>query len=204
MTSGVRFWLLHLARGLTALVAGMGILILPDMARSLILLPLSVLISVLVLGGYGVLDSLILIASSALVAPRFARLGLLLQGLAGLVVGCLLLLVVYERAELVWFLTIIAAQALATGVAELLVASHAAEHSASRWNYAGAILGFLFAAAYLALRVAFSRALTMFELSRLIFAYLLVFGLAQCLTALRMLYAISRPMLPNGTAGARA
>ena len=59
MRRQIRFWYVTLARGFLALLFGSAIWVVPDMAGSLLLLPLAVALTVLALAAYGVLDSLL-------------------------------------------------------------------------------------------------------------------------------------------------
>jgi hypothetical protein len=189
MQRHLHFWYLILARGFLAVLGGCCALLLPDMARTLLLLPLAVAISILVLGVYATLDSSLVFVASFLLDSSRSRLLLRLQGVVGITIGAVLLTVMYDHVRLEWFLDLVALQLLAVAVGEVGVARHAHAHLKSMWNYAGAVTALLFAIAYLAAGLAFANILTPRQITLFIYYYLLAFGVAQCLIAARMLYS---------------
>jgi hypothetical protein len=189
-------------------------MVIPDMAGSLLLLPMAVAFSVLGLAAYGVVDSAFVLLSSTMSRSRRVTLALRAQGVVGIVVGVLLFTVVYERVRLEWFFLLAAVQALCMGVTEVVVARHTTSHAKTVWNYGAAAVAFSFGCAYLLLRFVFAGRLDSQEICWLIYGYLLAFGFFESLTALRMLYAkhhvgrvvdrpekISRPAGNQGVAG---
>lgn len=189
MKRDVDFWITVLTRGLVALMAGSAILIIPDMAKTILLLPIAIAVAIAGLAGYGVFDSvLVFIASFMAQTPR-VRSVLRVQGLMGVTIGLLLLSVVYNRVQLEWFLSLAALQALSAGIGEAVVAKHSANRAVSHWNYAAALVAFVFAVVYAFVRIQWADRLTPRALSWTVYVYLLAFGIAQCLTAARMLYA---------------
>jgi len=183
------FWWTTLGRGLLGLLAGSAILIIPDMAKTILLRPLAISVCILSLAAYGVVDSILVCVSSYMAATTRARFALRLQGAAGIAVGVLLYATFFEHAQLHWFLTLIALQSLVTAVAEFAVASHASTRAISRWNYAGAAVALLATIAYATVRLTLVGSLTAQQLAVLIYSYLIAFGASLCLTAARMLYA---------------
>ncbi len=189
MKQDVHFWLTMLIRGFIALLAGSLVMVIPDMARTLLLLPFAITISVLGLAAYGIIDSVLVLVSSFMTTSRPARLALLSQGSIGIVIGTLLLFVVFDQVRLEWFLSLAAIQAFIAGIAEILVARHAATHATSIWNYTASVVALCSSVAYLFLRLHFASSLTAEEISWFVYYYLVAFGIAQCLTAARMIYS---------------
>jgi len=189
MQKDIHFWFTTLIRGFIALLAGTGILVIPDMARTILLLPLAIAFAVVSLAAYGILDSTIIFVSSYMVESRRTRLALRLQGTVGVIAGGLLLFVVADRVQLIWFLSLAALQALGVAAGEFIVARHEPRHSISIWNYAGAAVAACFGTLYLVVRFAYVEHLTYRDVSWLIYGYLVAFGIAQCLTASRVIYA---------------
>ena len=198
MKRDVDFWITVLARGLVALLAGSAILIIPDMMKTILLLPIAVAAAVAGLAAYGVFDSVLIFISSFMAQTSKVRIALRLQGLIGVTIGLLLLSVVYNRVQLDWFLTLAALQALSAGIGETIVARHTTNPGVSYWNYAAATIAFIFAATYGFIRIKWAENLTPRGLSWTVYMYLLAFGIAQCLTAARMLYA-DRQALPTAS-----
>lgn len=190
------FWLTVLARGLVALLAGSAILIVPDMARTILLLPIAVAVAVAGLAAYGVFDSALIFVSSFMALSSKVKIVLRLQGLMGVTIGLLLLSVLYTQVRLEWFLSLAALQALTAGIGETVVARHTTSRAVNHWNYAAAVVAFVFAAGYGFIRVRLADDLTPRQLSWTVYMYLLAFGIAQCLTSARMLYA-DREVLMN-------
>lgn len=189
MKNDIHFWMATVARGALALIVGSAVMILPDMAATLLLRPFAVAMSILCLAAYGVLDSAIVFITSFMISSRFPKIAVRLQGTIGVIVGILLFSVIYDRVRLHWFLYLIAFQALCTAGAEFILARHAFTRATSHWNYAAAGAAFLFFIAYSLAATVFVDSLSSRDVAWLIFGYLLTLGLAQCLTAARMLYA---------------
>jgi undecaprenyl pyrophosphate phosphatase UppP len=188
MKRDVDFWMTVLARGLVALLAGSAILIVPDMARTILLLPIAVAVAVAGLAGYGIFDSALIFISSFMAQTTNAKIALRVQGLIGVAIGLLLLSVLYNQVRLEWFLSLAALQALTAGFGETVVARHTTNRAASHWNYSAAVIAFISAAVYGFIRIRWAEDLTPRALSWAVYMYLLAFGIAQCLTAARMLY----------------
>ena len=189
MRRDAHFWIVMLMRGLLALVVGSMIVVIPDMARTLLLLPLALVISLLGLATYGVLDSVLILSSRFMAESRTTRSVLVAQGMLGILIGALLLFVVFDRAKLEWFLSFAALQAICAGIGEVVIGRHGGTRATSYWNYAAATVALLTGAAYIVLRVGFAEVLSSNQVSWLVYAYLVAFGIAQCMTAARMLYA---------------
>ena len=150
------------------MLVGSAIWFIPDMAGSLLLLPMAVAFSVLALAAYGVIDSSFVLLSSLMTRSKPATLALRLQGLVGITVGMLIFTVIYEQVRLEWFLLLAAVQALCTGVAAV---------------------AFCFGCAYLVLRFQYVDIMESRTICLFIYGYLLAFGFFQTLTSIRMLYA---------------
>jgi len=202
MRQDLHFWLTIMARGFVALLTGSAILIVPDLARTILLLPIALAVAITGLAAYGVVDSVLVFVSSFMVESARARIALLVQGCVGMVVGLLLLSVVYDHVQLKWFLSLAAAQALCAGVAETVVARHAGDRPIGRWNYTTAAIAFAFSVLYGYLRVQ-ADALTPRTLSWSVYAYLVAFGIAECITAARMLYANEHSIARRPSAGTK-
>jgi uncharacterized membrane protein HdeD (DUF308 family) len=185
----IHFWAATLIRGAVALIVGSAVMIVPDMATTLLLLPFAITISIVCLASYAVLDSAVVFITSFMVSSRHARLALRLQGTLGVTLGVVLLSIAFERVHLQWFLYLIGLQALCTAIAEFVVARHAVTRSTSVWNYAAALVALLFVVGYSIISAMAEEALESREIAWLIYGYLIAFGMAQCITAARMLYA---------------
>jgi uncharacterized membrane protein HdeD (DUF308 family) len=198
MRQEMHFWWTTLGRGLLALAAGSAILVIPDMARTILLLPLAMSVSIVLLAVYGVFDSILVCVSSYMAATPRARTALRVQGVFGIGVGVLIYATFFSHAEMRWFLSLIALQALVTSCAEFAVARHATTRAISRWNYAGAAVALIVALFSLGVRLFVAPQLTAQVLSLLIYGYLIAFGASLCLTAARMLYADYHPDSAGG------
>ena len=188
MKNYIQFWIAALVRGLAAILVGCAILLVPDLSTTLLLLPFAIAISIVCLASYGVIDSAIVFFASFMAASKVAKLSLRLQGIAGAAMGMLFLTIVFDHVRLRWFLYLIATQALCTAASEFVVARHMSTKHGSRWNYAAATVAFLCGIAYAFAAIVPGDSLLPIDITRLIYGYLLAFGLAQCLTASRMLY----------------
>ena len=189
MKNDEHFWWTTLIRGFLALLTGSVIMVVPDMANTLLLLPIAIVVAILSLAVYGVLDSVLVFVTSYMVASRPAKIALRMQGVVGVTVGILLYWVFFDRVRLHWFLILISVQAFSTGVSEFLVARHSRTHATSYWNFTASAVAFGFGCAYFYIVVALANQMVPQQISWLLFGYLLVFGIAQCLTAARMLYS---------------
>lgn len=194
MKDDIHFWIATMIRGGLALLAGSAVIIIPDMARTLLLLPFAVALSILCLAAYGVLDSAIVFVTSFMTDSLRARTALRLQGSLGVLVGVLLFAVIYDQVQLHWFLYLISFQAILTSVAEYIVARHAFTRATSSWNFTAAAVALLFFFAYGLAATVLLNSLTPRDITWLIYGYLLAFGLAECVTSARMLYADRRRM----------
>ena len=193
------FWWITLVRGFVALVAGSAIAVIPDMARTLLLLPIAITVSILGLAVYGVLDSVLVFITSYTVTSRLARVILRLQGAIGITLGILIYRVFFFSVQLYWFLILISIQSLSTAVAEFLLARHSMTPSTSRLNFTAAVVACGFSCSYIYLALKFAGKLLPQQITWLVYGYLVAFGLAQCVTAARMLYA-DRTIHPPGSA----
>jgi uncharacterized membrane protein HdeD (DUF308 family) len=184
------YWTATMIRGLLAIVAGTGVLFIPEMASTILLLPFALVISILCLATYGTIDSAIVLTTSFMIPHKQSgRLVLRMQGICGAVIGILLFVVAYDRIDLHWFLYLAAVQAAGTAVAEFIVARGTSAHHGSKWCYASAIV-----AAISSIALLFGRNLSPRELAWLIYGYLGLFGFNLFALSARMPFA-EREML---------
>ena len=191
------FWWTTLLRGFLALIVGSAIMVIPDMAGTLLLLPIALTMAILGLAVYGILDSVLVFVTSYMAVSRPEKFALRLQGAVGIVVGILFYFVFFDRVRLHWFLILIAVQSLSTAVAESLVARHCLTRGTSRWNFTAAAVALLFSCMYFYIVLVRVQLMEPQEISWLVFVYLVAFGIAQCLTAARMIYADHVVAHPN-------
>jgi uncharacterized membrane protein HdeD (DUF308 family) len=182
------FWWTTLVRGFLAVLVGSAIMVIPDMARTLLLLPMAITLAILGLAAYATLDGVLVFITGYMAATARARIALRLQGVVGIAVGVLLYRVVFDQTHLHWLMALVGVQALATAAAEFTVARHATSRAISGWNYAGAAVALVFSGIYFFLAGSVGANLEPQRVTWLVFGYLLAFGVAQCLTAARMLY----------------
>jgi hypothetical protein len=203
MKSDIHFWTATMGRGILALVFGSAVMIFPDLATTMIFLPLAVALSVLCLAAYGLIDSLIVFGSSFTACSRAAKIVLSIQGIVGTLVATAMLSFVFDRVRLEWFLFLIAIQALCTAGAEFIVGHHVFTRSESIWDYAAAAVAAVCGIAYLIAGIFFDGALTVREIEWLIYGYLTAYGIALSVTAARMLYTDYKLSATLYTADAR-
>jgi len=179
------YWAATMIRGLLAVVAGTGVLFIPEMASTILLRPFAVVISILCLAAYGTIDSAIMLTTSFMI-PRQqpGRLALRMQGICGAVIGILLFLLVSDRVELHWFLYLAAAQAATAAITEFIVARGTSAHHGAKWCYASAAV-----AAISSIALLFGKDLSPRELAWLLYGYLGVFGFNLFALSARMLFA---------------
>ena len=126
------YWTATLVRGIVAIVAGTGVLFLPEMASTILLRPFGVVIAILCLAAYGVVDSAIVLATSFMIRhDQPGRVALRIQGLAGATIGILLFALVYNRIDLQWFIYLAALHALSAAMVEFIVAKETSKHHLS-------------------------------------------------------------------------
>ena len=198
METYTKYWATSLVRGMIAILAGLAVLVLPSMITLVFLVPFAILISMLCLAVYGVVDSVIVLVTSLIVSHDHAgRLALRVQGIGGAVFGVLLFFLVYDRAQLEWFVYLAALQALGAATTEFAIARHTSIHHGSRWCYASATVAILSAVG-----LVFGRGLEPQEIAWLVFGYLGVFGFSLTVLSARMLFA-ERPIRRSSSAGDR-
>ena len=127
MKNNEHFWWTTLTRGFLALLIGSVIMVVRDIASTLLLLPIAIVISILSLAVYGVLDSVLVFVTSYMAASQPAKVALRMQGIVGVTVGILLYWLFFDRVRLHWFLVLIAVQAFSTAIAAFLVAQHSVD-----------------------------------------------------------------------------
>jgi len=189
------YWTATLVRGIVAIIAGTGIIILPEMASTILLRPFGVVIAILCLAAFGVVDSAIVLATSFMIRKdQPGRVALRIQGLAGATIGTLLFALVYNRIDLQWFIYLAALHAASAAMVEFIVAKGTSQQHGARWCYASALIAALSAIALLLGRDGGPR-----ELTWLLFAYLGVFGFTLFALSARMLFAERAVIHPSHT-----
>jgi len=179
------YWAATMIRGLLAVVAGTGVLFIPEMASTILLRPFAVVISILCLAAYGTIDSAIILTTSFMI-PRQqpGRLALRMQGICGAVIGILLFALVSDHVELHLFIYLAAIQAAMAAITEFIVARGTSAHHGAKWCYASAGV-----AAISSIALLFSKNLSPRELAWLLYGYLGVFGFNLFALSARMLFA---------------
>lgn len=185
-----KFWFLTMARGLIAIVVGSGILVVPDLARTMLLLPIAVTLSLLLFAVYGLLDGAVVLVSSFTTTLPTMRWITRIQGIASVVMAGLLATVLFDHVRLSWFLSLATIQAFFTAIAEFVVGRHSATQQIRLWDFGAAAIAAIFAAVYLYARIFLADRLTYQEVSLLVYGFILTFGIAQCVNAMRMLYGL--------------
>ncbi len=184
------YWITTMIRGLIAIVFGTGVLFVPEMATTILLLPFAISISILCLGAYGTIDSALVFVSSFLIpVDRPGRVALRLQGVLGAVVGMLLFALVYDHVGLPWFLYLASAQAAGAAISEFMVARGTAVEHGAKWCYVSAVVAGVSAVALL-----LGRRLEPKELAWVLYGYLMLFGFNMVTLSARMLFT-ERKML---------
>ena len=179
------YWTATLVRGIVAIVAGTGILFLPEMASTILLRPFGVVIAILCLAAYGVVDSAIVVTTSFMIrADQPGRVALRIQGLAGATIGILLFALVYNRIDLQWFIYLAVLHAASAAMVEFVVAKETSRHHGAGWCYAASAI-----AAVSAVALLIGRNGGPHQLTWLLFAYLGVFGFNLSILSSRMLFA---------------
>jgi hypothetical protein len=182
-----------MVRGLLAILGGTAVLVIPEMASTILLRPFAIVISILCLAAYGIVDSAIVLTTGFMIPRRRpGRVALKVQGIGGVVIGILLLAIVYTRIDLHWFLYLAAIQAAAMAVTEFIVARGTSIHHGARWCYASSAV-----AAISSIALLFGGYLGPRELAWLIYGYLGVFGFNLFTLSARMLFA-ERDLLRTG------
>jgi uncharacterized membrane protein HdeD (DUF308 family) len=181
------FWIVTIFRGVLAILLGSAVLVVPDMARTLLLLPFAVAFAVLSLAAYGIVDSVLVFVTSFFASLRRSRTALRFQSAFGIVLGALFFSILFDKLQLHWFLYLIALQAVATACSEYVIARHTSRRHGSRWSYAAAGAALLCAIGYTIAAAIAPENLEPRQIAFLVYAYLVVFGVTQVLMAMRML-----------------
>ena len=193
------FWKVTILRGALAILIGSAILVVPDLARTILLLPFAVAFVILSLVVYGVADSILVFVTSYLTSLRPARVALRLQSTCGVLIGFLFGSILFDRIQLEWFLYLIALQAFSTSYSEFVIARHTSRKHGSRISFVAAVAALACAMIYSITATVAPTDLNPREIAYLAYAYLAAFGVAQILMAARMLYLERRA---DGTATA--
>lgn len=185
METYTRYWVASMARGVVAIVAGLAVLVLPEMISLVFVIPFAIFLSMLCLAAYGLMDSVIVFTTSFLLPHHESgRLALRVQGALGAITSALLFFLVYDHSQLKWFLYLAAAQAAATALTEFTVARKTSLHHGSAWCYISASVAALSAVVLL-----FGLSLEPQRIAWLLFAYLGLFGFTLSILSARMLFA---------------
>lgn len=188
----VHFWWITIARGFLAILTSFAVVAIPDAVRMLFLLPLAVMYSVLVLAVYGILDSTLVWIASFNTDALWPRIAQRLQSLLGLCCGTLLITVVFEHMQLLWFFYLMGFQLLAVAIGELFTASHLSKHHRASWARSAGWLAATGGLVLLVMATVYAPSLTYRLIGWVLYFYLLAFGLLQCSIGALMLYIIPR------------
>jgi hypothetical protein len=183
LKSYTEYWVATMVRGVLGIVVATAVLVIPEMASTVLLRPFAVVVSICLLAAYTFMDSSVVLVTSFMI-PRGmpGRVILRLQGLCGAVIGAVLFSFIYQ-SDLHWFLYLSAAQALLLAVTEFVVARGTSVHHGATWVYAASAI-----AAVSAVALAFGVKLEPRQLAWLIYCYLGVFGLNLFALGARMLF----------------
>lgn len=182
------FWIVTILRGVLAILIGSAILVVPDMARTILFLPFAVAFVILSLVVYGIADSVLVFITSFFTSLRPVRTVLRLQSAAGVTIGILFCSILFDKIHLEWFLYLIALQAFATAYSEFSIARHTSKKHGSHTCYVAAAVALLCSMVYAIIATMAPLELTPREIAILAYAFLAAFGVAQALMAVRMLY----------------
>jgi hypothetical protein len=183
--SYTEYWAATMVRGLLAIVAAMAVLVIPEMASTILLRPFAVVMSICILAAYATMDSAVVLISSFMIPKhRPGAIALRLQGVCGAVIGALLFSLIYRQVNLQWFLYLAALQAASLAVTEFIVAKGTSAQHGARWCYAAAAIAALSAVALVC-----GANLPPRRLAWLIYGYLGVFGFNLFVLSARMLFA---------------
>jgi hypothetical protein len=188
LKSYTEYWAATMVRGVLAIVAAMAVLVLPEMASTILLRPFAVVMSICILAAYATMDSAIVLVSSFMIPEhRPGAIALRLQGVCGAIIGALLFSLIYKQVNMQWFLYLAALQAASLAVTEFVVAKGTSAHHDALWCYASAAIAGLSAIALVC-----GANLPPRQLAWLIYGYLGVFGFNLFVLSARMLFAERR------------
>ncbi|WP_244501922.1 hypothetical protein [Terriglobus roseus] len=181
--------MMTLVRGGLAFLTGCLVMVTVDMDKSLLLVSVGIAVAVAALAVYGIVDSVLLLASSLAYPHRWPRRVMQIQGALGIVIGALFLTLLFDHAAVEWFLPMAVVQAFSTAVGEFVLLNHNRAQRWALWDFAGAFVATCFGVTYTAIRIHAGSRFSPAELATAIYLYLLLFGLAQSATSLRMLFS---------------
>lgn len=188
----IHFWWITIARGFLAILTSFAVVAIPDAVRTLFLLPLAVTYSVLVLAIYGILDSALVWIASFNTDALWPRTAQRLQSMLGICFGTLLITVVFEHMQLLWFFYLMGFQLLAVAIGELFTASHLSKHHRSAWARSAGWLATIGGIFLLVMATVYGPSLTYRLIAWVLYFYLLAFGFLQCSIGAVMLYITPR------------
>ncbi len=196
MNAYSRYWIVTLARGVLAFAVGFFVFVVPAMARTILLLPFAIVLTILSLAAYGILDSAMVLVNVGNIPNKSGASAHLLQGVYGLLTGIAIMFVVYDRMDLSWFVYLASAQALVASVTEYLIAKDTHRAHSSRAVYAISAITFVFAIALL-----MARGTNTTQLTFTLFSYLAAFGTTLMALSGRMLFAEYKVKHPKPSSG---
>lgn len=83
------FWTVTIFRGVLAILIGSAVVVVPDLARTLLFLPFAVAFVIISLAVYGIADSVLVFITSFFTSLRPVKTALRLQSACGIVIGVL-------------------------------------------------------------------------------------------------------------------
>jgi uncharacterized membrane protein HdeD (DUF308 family) len=191
-----RFWMMTLVRGGWAVLAGCLVMVTTDMDRSFLLVSVGVAVAVAALAVYGIVDSILLLGSSFAYPHLWPMRAMQVQGTLGIVIGALLISLLFDHAGVELFVPMAILQALSTAAGEFVLLNHNKAQHWAVWDFAGALVATGICVVYSTVRIHAGSSFSPAELATAIYLYLILFGVAQCATSMRMLFSRT-PMLPQ-------
>lgn len=196
MNAYSRYWIATLARGVLAFAVGFFVFVVPAMARTILLLPFAIVLTILSLAAYGLFDSAIVLMNVGNIPNKSGASAHLIQGAYGLLTGAAIMFVVYDRMDLSWFVYLASAQAFVASVTEYLIARGTHREHGSRAVYLISAITFVFAIALL-----LARGMNPTQLTLTLFSYLAAFGITLIVLSGRMLFAEYKVLHPKHPSG---
>jgi hypothetical protein len=185
LKSYTEYWAATMVRGLLAILVSTAVLVIPEMASTILLRPFAVVMSICGLAAYIFMDSAIVLVTSFMIPGNMpGKLALRLQGIGGAVIGAVLFSLILKSVNLQWFLYLVALQAAGLAVTEFVVARGTVAQHGAKWCYAAAGIAAVSAVALLC-----GTNLPPRQLAWLIYCYLGIFGFNLFALSARMLFA---------------
>ncbi|WP_263409867.1 hypothetical protein [Terriglobus tenax] len=181
------YWIVTLFRGVLATMFGCAIVLIPQMSSSLLLLPFATVLSILFLAVYGAADSALVFVGSFALPERPGQIASRLQGVLGVVIALLLATIAFEQTRVHWFFYLVAAQAGAAAVSDMVTARHVWRHHRTMLVYASALVAGTAAVYFLMSAILVAPTMPAEISARVLYGYLLGFGVVNCGLACLML-----------------